>query len=718
MLDGRYRVIEPIAEGAMGVVYRAERVRLGRIVAIKVLHDELPNELSSRKRFEIEAVAMAKLEHPHCASVLDVGIHEDRPYVVMDFVSGENLKEVIAEGPLPIPRAVEIVRQVLSGLAHAHEHGIIHRDIKPANIVLSQKSGLGDHVKILDFGLARLNADQSMTTGVVVGTPSYMAPEQIRGVKIDHRADLYACGVLLFELLTSKKPFQSAKDDPIEVCSMHLKTPPPRLHDLQPGIEFGGLEAIVARALAKSADDRYANAEEFAAALDIVPRRRTATPIAGIAVTGGAIATPSGWAVPIDNSTTTPGIGVPSNPTATPASGSSGGPDGGPSGAPGGPTHGVASSPSGPTGSPSPHEIAPSPSGPTVTPRVGTSPSGPATRPSAPTHPSEPSIDAPLFPNAGKPKRPRVATEPAGESLFSPATPSPSAQEPSAPAPLARLANAAAANSPGLDPRFDLSLAIPQAPASGIIEASVAAPVPIAEPASRPATVAFLGAPPAGPSPLTATKDADPEPPDMFVPPVRPGRIVYSPVQYPFTRKQLAIAGGGVVAVVIIIAIIAGARGGSRTAATPIDAASAVVVAPPPPANPVDDQLARANAMISEGRTEPALQLLISARRVFPDDARLAYLTGKLYFGKMWWRDGIKQFRDTLTLDPGYRTDPELIRIVLKGFITPTDYPADLGSFLRNDIGPPARSFLEETAADHPNRNVRARAAAELRRFP
>ena len=701
VLDGRYRVIEPIAEGAMGIVYRAERVKLGRIVAIKVLHDELPNELSSRKRFEIEAVAMAKLEHPHCASVLDVGIHEGRPYVVMDFVSGENLKEVIAEGPLPIPRAVEIVRQVLSGLAHAHEHGIIHRDIKPANIVLSQKSGLGDHVKILDFGLARLNADQSMTTGVVVGTPSYMAPEQIRGVKIDHRADLYACGVLLFELLTSKKPFQSAKDDPIEVCSMHLKTPPPRLHDLQPGIEFGGLEAIVARALAKSADDRYANAEEFAAALDIVPRRRTATPVAGIAVTGGS-ATPSGWAVPIDNSTTTPGIGVPSGPTATPASGSSSGPADGPSMS-GGPTHGVAPSSSGST---TPHEIAPNPSGPSATPSaVGTSPSGPATRPRAPTHPSEPSIDTPLFPNAGKPKRPRVATEPAGESLFA-----------TAPAPLAQHANAGPPKSPGLDPGFDLSLAIPQAPASAIIEASIAAPAPIVEPASRPATVAFLGAPPAGPSPLTATKDADPEPPDMFVPPVRPGRIVYSRVQYPFTRKQLAIAGGGVVAVVIIIAIIAGARGGSRTAATPGDAA--VVVSPPPPVNPVDDQLARANAMIAEGRTEPALQLLIAARRVFPDDARLAYLAGKLYFGKMWWRDGIKQFRDTLTLDPGYRTDPELIKIVLKGFITPTDYPADLGSFLRNDIGPPARSFLEETAAEHPSRNVRARAAAELRRFP
>ena len=161
----------------MGVVYRAERLKLGRVVAIKVLHDVLPNELSARKRFEIEAMAMAKLEHPHCAAVVDVGIHEAKPYVVMDFVSGENLKSLTAQGPVPPARAVELMRQVLSGLAHAHELGIIHRDIKPANIVLSQKAGLGDHVKILDFGLARFSAQTSrLTVGIAVGTPAYMLP--------------------------------------------------------------------------------------------------------------------------------------------------------------------------------------------------------------------------------------------------------------------------------------------------------------------------------------------------------------------------------------------------------------------------------------------------------------------------------------------------------------------------------------------------------------
>ncbi|HEX2688080.1 MAG TPA: serine/threonine-protein kinase, partial [Kofleriaceae bacterium] len=279
ILDGRYRVLEPVAEGAMGIVYRAERVKLGRIVAIKVLHDALPNEMSARKRFEIEAVAMAKLEHPHCASVLDVGIHGDRPYVVMDFVHGQNLRELIANGPVVVPRAVEIVRQVLSGLAHAHELGIIHRDIKPANLVLSQKAGLGDHVKILDFGLARLHdTGQNLTTGLVVGTPAYMAPEQIRGLLLDHRADLYACGVLLFELLTGQKPFHSASDDPIEVCKMHLSDPIPRLDAKLPGVDFGELEAVVAKALAKQPSERFASAQEYATALDAVIPHRPSVP--------------------------------------------------------------------------------------------------------------------------------------------------------------------------------------------------------------------------------------------------------------------------------------------------------------------------------------------------------------------------------------------------------------------------------------------------------
>jgi serine/threonine-protein kinase len=277
VLDGRYRVIEPIGHGAMGIVYRGERIHLGRTVAIKVLHDSLPNELAGRQRFELEARAMARLEHPHCVAVLDVGLHEGRPYVVMEMVSGDSLRDVMDGGPLDIARAASIMRQVLSGLAHAHELGIVHRDIKPANLILGHKTGLGDQVKILDFGLARSldSTSARLTTGIVLGTPAYMAPEQCRDSTVDARSDLYACGVMLFEMLTGRKPFESAKDDPIEIVGKHLNQPPPRLADIRPDVNFGGLEGVVLRALSKDPDERFPHAQEFTEALDEAVRGHT-----------------------------------------------------------------------------------------------------------------------------------------------------------------------------------------------------------------------------------------------------------------------------------------------------------------------------------------------------------------------------------------------------------------------------------------------------------
>src|SRR5688572_12467987 len=156
VLDDRYRILERIAEGAMGVVYRGNRLALDRAVAIKVMHAELPEAMEGKKRFEREAKLMAKLEHPHCVSIIDYGLHGAKPYVVMELVRGQALFDAIAEGRFEIPRAVDVMRQVLSGLAHAHEQGIIHRDIKPANIMITPKAPLGLHVRILDFGLARL----------------------------------------------------------------------------------------------------------------------------------------------------------------------------------------------------------------------------------------------------------------------------------------------------------------------------------------------------------------------------------------------------------------------------------------------------------------------------------------------------------------------------------------------------------------------------------
>ena len=561
--------MEPIAQGAMGIVYRAERLKLGKIVAIKVLHDELPNELSSRKRFELEAMAMAKLEHPHCAAVLDVGTHEGKPYVVMDFISGQDLKALLANGPIAIPRAVEIVRQTLSGVAHAHELGIIHRDIKPANIILGHKAGLGDHVKILDFGLARLTQEQQtskLTSGIVVGTPAYMAPEQIRGTQIDHRCDLYSCGVLLFELLTGKKPFHSERDDPMEVVSMHLKQPPPRLADMLPGTEFGELEAVIAKALQKTANDRFQTATEFVAALDATEHAAPPMQVS------------ASMMIPQGNTQ----LGVP---VASPSL------------------------------------------------------SLPVAAQSAP-------IPAPV---------PQVASAPI-------------------PAAMPQVASA-----PIPQPHGAVMPTQPSAPYPAFSEATEGGQPAAMRPASRGATSGL-----------------------------------------PFTRRQLAIGGGGLLLLVIVIAAVAG--GGSSKSSSPADAAVATrgsgeIDMPPSSADGANKVLAHAADLVANGEREAAIDVLGKSRAVYPDNAELPYLAGKLYFGKLWWTDGLKSFRDAVRLDPRYKTDPELIKLVLKGFITTPSYNDELASFLRNEIGQPAVEYLEETSRDHPNAAIRSRAKSELARY-
>ena len=277
VLDGRYRIRAPLSEGAMGAVYRAERVGLGREVAVKMMHAALPGSLSARERFERESRLMAKLVHPHCVSVIDFGVHDDRPYLVMELVPGVSLRDLITrERRLPARRAANIACQLLGGVAHAHAQGIVHRDIKPDNIMVSAKEALGDHVQILDFGLARLLESSSLLTeGFTVGTPSYMAPEQCRGSDVDLRVDLYACGIVLFEMIAGRKPFVAA--DPLEVIKKQLNERSPRLADVTGG-DHGALEDVIARALAKERDDRFASAVEMANAITAaVPGARAAS---------------------------------------------------------------------------------------------------------------------------------------------------------------------------------------------------------------------------------------------------------------------------------------------------------------------------------------------------------------------------------------------------------------------------------------------------------
>ncbi len=272
VLDGRYRILSRIAEGAMGIVYMAERTKLKRRVAVKFLRASFAVDDHFRARFEREARAMSRLSHPHCVSVIDFGLVDDGPYIVMDRVIGIDLQALLEHGPLPAVRAVHIARQMLAGLAHAHGQGIIHRDIKPGNVMLTEATGTGDHVRLLDFGLAKLrepgDGDVSVTS-VVVGTPSYMSPEQSMGEKVDARSDIYSTGVVLYELLTGVKPFTA--DETYETLRRHREDPPPSMKKVAPEITLpAGLEEVVQKALLKDRDERYQTAIEFAGALKAV----------------------------------------------------------------------------------------------------------------------------------------------------------------------------------------------------------------------------------------------------------------------------------------------------------------------------------------------------------------------------------------------------------------------------------------------------------------
>src|SRR5687768_12963551 len=228
VLHGRYLVSERLAEGAMAVVYRGERVGLKRQVAIKFLHESYASSEDGMRRFEVEARAMSRLAHPNCVAVTDFGLDNGAPYLVMDFVTGRTLRDMLEdEIRLRPTRAVAVVRQVLAGLTHAHGQGIVHRDVKPENIVVSSVEGHGEQVRILDFGLAKLRDENSVTSGLAVGTPGYMAPEQTIGEKVDERADLYATGIILFELMAGRKPFQA--ESPFDVMRMHRESPIPPL---------------------------------------------------------------------------------------------------------------------------------------------------------------------------------------------------------------------------------------------------------------------------------------------------------------------------------------------------------------------------------------------------------------------------------------------------------------------------------------------------------
>ncbi|MBL9018602.1 MAG: serine/threonine protein kinase, partial [Myxococcales bacterium] len=265
-LDGRYVLRRRIGKGGMGVVYEAEHLALERRVAVKLIapHEAAAAPSGFVERFRREARLASRIAHEHLVHIYDVGTHEGSEYLVMELVVGRDLRDELVAGALSFARAASIMRQLLSALAAIHDAGIVHRDIKPANVMLTTHGDERDYVKLMDFGIARGLEDTNLTkTGHVVGTASFMAPEQLRGKPVDHRSDLYAAGVTLFAMLAGRLPFDG---NTAEVAGAHVFQAPPSLLALRPGTP-PALAAVVERALAKSPDDRFADARAFAAAL-------------------------------------------------------------------------------------------------------------------------------------------------------------------------------------------------------------------------------------------------------------------------------------------------------------------------------------------------------------------------------------------------------------------------------------------------------------------
>jgi serine/threonine-protein kinase len=278
VLDDRYELLEIIGDGGVGVVYRAQRVKLERMLAVKLLHESLVADDGFVRRFQREAVAMSRLHHPHCVAVSDFGVYQERPYLVLEYVPGQNIRKLLEGGAFDPPRAVHVALQLLETLEYFHGHHVIHRDLKSENVMLTESSGSADFIKVLDFGMAKIltgpGADSQLSKiGIVPGTPSAMAPEQIRQLPPDPRIDIYATGILLHEMLAGERPFSSP--DPAAVVRMQVSQPPKPLRELLGENALSAeLEQVVLRALEKDRVDRYGTAAEMADALRLTPEGR------------------------------------------------------------------------------------------------------------------------------------------------------------------------------------------------------------------------------------------------------------------------------------------------------------------------------------------------------------------------------------------------------------------------------------------------------------
>ena len=257
LITGKYRIVEEIGRGGMGVVYKAEDLKLKRVVALKFLPPHLMNSPELKERFIIEAQAAAALSHPNICVIHEVGEAEDRSFIAMEYVEGETLRDKTKRGPLSAEAALDIASQIAAGLGEAHRKGIIHRDIKSANIMVTEK----DQAKVMDFGLAKLRGGSSLTKSqTTLGTVAYMSPEQARGDEVDQRTDLWSLGVVLYEMLTGEVPFKGDRDVSIIYSIVHEE--PKSIKVRKPPVPVE-LQQVIARALKKNREARFGSAEEM-----------------------------------------------------------------------------------------------------------------------------------------------------------------------------------------------------------------------------------------------------------------------------------------------------------------------------------------------------------------------------------------------------------------------------------------------------------------------
>lgn len=276
---GRYEIVSELGQGAMGVVYKATDPLIDRVVAIKTISLNLAQEEREEyeARFYQEAKAAGRLSHPNIVTIFDVGRSGDIAYIAMEFLQGRELRDILNDGQLlPVDQALDIVAQVATGLSYAHDHDIVHRDVKPSNVMVGQDG----HVKITDFGIARMaSAGVRTQTGMVLGSPKYMSPEQVTGKAIDRRSDVFSLGVMLYEVLTGQPPFMGENVNAIMYQTLNaIPAPPSTLNPAVPDM----LNFIVAKALAKDVDVRYQDAKELANDLRACrdSLSRTAPPVA------------------------------------------------------------------------------------------------------------------------------------------------------------------------------------------------------------------------------------------------------------------------------------------------------------------------------------------------------------------------------------------------------------------------------------------------------